>query len=204
MEKGNYCGQGSMQRTRCSEAAATWARLGGHAEGRRDREDLSSHFCKPQAGAHPGKVGKGEEMEEGGWLWLCLHCPRDHLGLPHPFSKANSPNGLAVPHPSSRFPGQWLCWLVPHVYKEPTHGRKGLPIFSFASTSPCIAHATSTTRATLQESWWRTAKERLGGYSLLAVLLRAGSRGVLLPICCSACGEAGPYKVLGAAAAQNR
>lgn len=106
------------------------------------REDLGSHFCKPQAGAHPGKVGKGEETEEGGWLWLCPRRPRDHLGLPHPFSKASSPKGLAVPHPSSWFPGQWLCWLVPHVYKEPTHGRKGLPIFSFASTPPCIAHAT--------------------------------------------------------------
>lgn len=93
---------------------------------------------------------------------------KDHPGLPHPFGRASSLKGLAAPQvfrclltvgrsPSSRFPGQWLCWLVPRVYREllTPHGRKGLPVCSSASALPCIACVISAQRATLQQSQLR-------------------------------------------------
>lgn len=142
----------------------------------------------------------------------------DHPGLPHPFGRASSLKGLAAPQisrclltvgrsPSSRFPGQWLCWLVPRVYREPLtpDGRKGLPVCSPASVPPCIACIISTQRATLPQSQLRdfSAKEGLGGRSLLAVLHGVGGRGVSLSVLCSACGETGPHKVPEAAAVRS-
>lgn len=60
--------------------------------------------------------------------------------------------------PSSRFPGQRLCWLVPRVCREllTPDGRRGLPVCSSASAPPCVACVISTQRATSRQSQLRT------------------------------------------------
>lgn len=93
----------------------------------------------------------------------------DHPGLPHPLGRAGSLKGLAAPQvsrclltvgrsPSSRFPGQRLCWLVPRVCREllTPDGRRELPVCSSASAPPCVACIISTQRATSRQSQLRT------------------------------------------------
>ena len=129
---------------------------------------------------------------------------KDHPRLPHSFGRASSLNGLAMPQvsrclltvgrsPSLRFPGQWLCWLVPRVYREllTPQGRKGLPVCSSASALPCVACIISTQRATLHQS-------QLGTPSLQTSAQRKDLVGDPSLLCCTEWGaEVSRYQFSG-------
>lgn len=134
MGKAACRGQGAQRLQPCGQVLEAMLR----AEETGLREDLGSHFCKPQAGAHPGKAGKGEETEEGGWLWLCPHCPRDHLGLPIRSAKPALRMGWQCPiHPRGFLDSGCAGWC-PMCTKSPHTVERDFPFSPLPPHHPAL------------------------------------------------------------------